>query len=117
MRQPSFSANLILIRSVWGINRPQLGQLLNCTGNQIAGYERGAMIIPATLLLALEIKTGIVPNRLYFEYLLRTEIPQYPFIESNSSTTPIQSILSPANTDDLSLVARVKRLELSVYGK
>jgi hypothetical protein len=117
MRQPSFSANLLLIRSVWGINRPQLGQLLNCTGNQIAGYERGVLIVPATLLLALEIKTGIVPKRLYFEYLLRTEIPQHPLTEADNRNTPIQSILPSSNTDDLSLVERVKRLEQSVFGK
>jgi transcriptional regulator with XRE-family HTH domain len=117
MIQESFSNNLILIRSVWGINRKELGTLLNCTGNQIAGYERGVMTIPATLLLALEAKTGIIPKRLYFDYLPRTAIPHHPLSETDDRDASIEGIMSSAKADNLSLAARVKRLELSVFGK
>jgi hypothetical protein len=116
MNTSYFGTNLMLIRSVWGMNRAQLGQLFNCTGIQIGTYERGAVNVPVTFLLDLESKTGITPRQLYFDYLSRTSIPQHPLTGTNNVNPPPQGFRPPTNNDDLSLVERVKRLELKVFG-
>jgi transcriptional regulator with XRE-family HTH domain len=115
MKISYFATNLSLIRSVWGINRAQLAQLLNCSSIQIGTYERGAVNIPIRLILDLESKTGITPRQLYFEYLARTAIPQHPLTETSKSKTKPEAFLQQSN-DDLSLLERVKRLEIKVFG-
>ncbi len=115
MNTAYFCTNLMLIRSVWGMNRAQLGKLFNCTGIQIGTYERGAVNVPVTFILDLEIKTGITPRQLYFGYLSRTSIPQHPLTETNNFNPPPQGFLPQVNSD-LSLIERVKRLEIKVFG-
>jgi hypothetical protein len=113
MAKSQFGDNFQLIRSVWGMNRKQMGKIFNCTEHQIGSYERMNTNATPALLFKLEDMTGIAARRLYYEQLERTALPQQPLTTAEKTeNTPPQYLLP--NT---SLEERVKRLEAKVFGK
>jgi transcriptional regulator with XRE-family HTH domain len=119
MKESHFKANLMLIRSVWGMNRQQIGKQLSCTTNQIGNLERGTSAITPSVLFDLEELTGITAKRLYYEILTRTNIPNQPLMQTSANeNAPPQSRESrdvPYKTENLSVEERLKRLETKVF--
>ena len=113
MKETHFGDNMTLIRSVWGMNRQELGQLLGCKQHQIGNYERGSIAVTLPIIFLLEDLTALPAKRLYYEALTRADIANQPV------RTNIAQLKAPPqyNAVQLTLEERVKRLEIKVFGK
>ena len=115
MKKSYFVANLSLIRSLWGLDRPQMGKLLHCSSNTIGNYERKTTSIPPDVIFTLSDLTGVPPHRLYYEALTRSSFPIQPLSQSKTEESLAQNP-TPQYEENLSLTERVRRLEMKVFG-
>jgi hypothetical protein len=119
MKESYFQANITLIRDVWSMNRKRFGNQFGFSGHHIAGHERGtAVLISPSMLFDLEDMTGISARRLYYDKIVRSEIPSQPLkrpVVVEPNTLIVNEEAPQYKTSKLTLLERVERLEKKVF--
>ena len=77
--------NLELIRRIWGLKQNEMSELLKVTQPMYQTYEGGTRNPDVDFFIRLSDYTGITVKRLRMELIGNKEIPDKPFLDSESN--------------------------------